>query len=453
MVTTKGSKDKQAVESSKPPAKRVMTRKASSSAATTTPPASSSKHPLTRSANTLKSFAVSKTTLKSTVSAPMPKKASHTSSKFKGREKTSTNIKKYPKSAPSSAHDSSDDSVAVVTPPMKPPPVASLVTSRPSLLQTKVSIKPSYSSSLSRQQVIPLTLASFGITPADPPVSRLVDKHCTLKCCVIRGPEKTGLVFRLQPSHPDPTWNCWTDKVMFDCMRERRQWVLDFSIHSTIMKWYHNDLPMKNIKGYCVRLYVIFSQDTNPRKESIIRLGEAICNNLNESPGMASDTQATLIVDDFFWGGDEAVWADVLGMKEALSLLKLATRTSYITPGYYEANRDVIHSYFHDDQLPSDLFPSVDTPIFAETEPYNDTDPSMACRDYTAAELEQEDEENERSRGYKEEKSNDDEEEMNKGKGKEEEEDEDSYYKYKNKHNRKNLFIFEDETEEEADSE
>jgi len=209
-------------------------------------------------------------------------------------------------------------------------------------------------------------LSSFGIEGAvTPNVTSGIDKNATLKCCVIRGPNRFALVFRFSPNHPMFVGAYWGEKIMFDAVRERRQWVTSLNISDRVLKWYNRDIPQQNSKGFFVRLFVIYALRDVPSDDSLIRLGEVICQHVNNTLG--NNTITTVDPESYFWGGRLAVWADVVGSAEAQLLLYRETNTMEPMPGYYNDHRDLILSFFREGRMPANVATALHAPPEAMT--------------------------------------------------------------------------------------
>jgi hypothetical protein len=60
-----------------------------------------------------------------------------------------------------------------------------------------------------------------------------------------------------------------------------------------------------------------------------------------------NDTVAAVDKDTYFWLEDPVVWSDVIGNDEAVKNLLKETNTIHAAAGFYDANKALIHSYFH----------------------------------------------------------------------------------------------------------
>jgi hypothetical protein len=163
---------------------------------------------------------------------------------------------------------------------------------------------------------------------------------------VITGPATNAILFCIL-SLP------WVEKLMLDNVNNGEQWTRQLNISNQVLRWYHNNEEQKNDRGYTVRLFAIYTEGALPGNQQLVALGRHIAAHLNAMKG----NDATVAVDpnDFFWLPHGAVWSDVIGTQAALTALFKATHTAHASPGYFEANRELIHSYFHRGTLSSEL--------------------------------------------------------------------------------------------------
>jgi len=275
------------------------------------------------------------------------------------KKKPLPNSSSFQSPPPSQNIYSSDESMKeVATPTVGVPRAAGLL---PTAMHRNVgsNLVSPYATPLARQPPPPPppSLASFGIIAA--PAStisahRTNDRNSRLKCCVVMGyGNKYTVILRFEGNNPGSSWNCWAEKIASDALRDKKPWIVAYSFHDRCLHWYHHNLPQQNSRGFFIRLFVIYATGPPPPKDALIRLGNAVCEHVNNSPG--NNTTTTLDPNDYFWGGDNAVWADVIGNNEALAALYRETEVTGPSTGYYEAYRDVILTYFHEDDIPWEI--------------------------------------------------------------------------------------------------
>ena len=83
-------------------------------------------------------------------------------------------------------------------------------------------------------------------------------------------------------------------------------------------------------------------------------LGNALCETLN---GIRQNNKTARVEkDNLYWlTQSDYVWAEIVGVNKAQEYLldKLGNTTN--TPNVYDQNRELIHSHFHPNTLPSEL--------------------------------------------------------------------------------------------------
>ena len=91
-----------------------------------------------------------------------------------------------------------------------------------------------------------------------------------------------------------------------------------------------------------------------PTRQVLLMLGNALCDTLN---GIRQNNNRVHVEkDNLFWlTQSNCVWAEIVGVNKAQEYLleKLGEMTN--TPNVYDQNKDLIHSHFHPNTLPSEL--------------------------------------------------------------------------------------------------
>ena len=130
---------------------------------------------------------------------------------------------------------------------------------------------------------------------------------------------------------------------MMDDVKKPAPWVVDANIDSYVFTWFHNNQKMLNTRGYGIRLFAIYVEDTTAvTDESLLSLGSHIAQVLTEHE--KNDTVVTVPSnDEFFWNRD-ATWQDLIGTDAALNRLRF--NTGPFRDGYYHQYIREIHSHF-----------------------------------------------------------------------------------------------------------
>ena len=203
-------------------------------------------------------------------------------------------------------------------------------------------------------------LEAFGIKAAATG-NREYDKNSKLKCVMIKGEAGAGtLVFRCEPNNLNYRNGSWAEKAFFDAVRNNLDWVSLINVDSDMLHWYHNDEEQKNPKNYNIRLFVIPCAEF-PSEESVYQLAEYICQNVNAMP--SNTTTISVNPGDFFWipNDQNPVWSDVIGSDAALK--GLVEKKGMPKAGYYEQNKEAIHTYFRPQTFTIDLARVLHAPI------------------------------------------------------------------------------------------
>ena len=162
-----------------------------------------------------------------------------------------------------------------------------------------------------------------------------------LRCCQITG---SAIVFRCVPVDSTNSYGSWSEKVFFEALKNKAEWVNQLNISSTALKWVHEEVPQKNPKSYDIRLFPVYlkpGHDLMP-KDKLVQLGQIICDCIKATP----QNNTTLKIDEanYEWI-QNAVWSDIVGVDEAFKLMKDDLGSP--TPGFFERNATVIYRYFH----------------------------------------------------------------------------------------------------------
>ena len=83
-------------------------------------------------------------------------------------------------------------------------------------------------------------------------------------------------------------------------------------------------------------------------------LGNALCDTLNSI--RQNNNTVRVKKDNLFWlTQSNCVWADIVGDNKAMEYLSEKVGDMSNTPNMYNQNKDLIHSHFHQNTLPSEL--------------------------------------------------------------------------------------------------
>jgi hypothetical protein len=149
----------------------------------------------------------------------------------------------------------------------------------------------------------------------------------------------TAIVFRCESLSSRVA--SWSEKIFKDAVCTVNTWAYNFGFDSNILYWSDNNIPQKNERGYRVPLFVITTEDI-PTHSAIILLGKTICSNINKAEG--NNTVISVQEDNYFWLGDDAVWSDIIGYQQSYDII--VAERGLPQPGFYEMNRDYIHTHY-----------------------------------------------------------------------------------------------------------
>ena len=83
-------------------------------------------------------------------------------------------------------------------------------------------------------------------------------------------------------------------------------------------------------------------------------LGNALCDTLNDI--RQNNSTVHVKKDNLFWlTQSNCVWADIVGDNKAMEYLLEKVGNTSNMPNMYNQNKDLIHSHFHQNTLPSEL--------------------------------------------------------------------------------------------------
>jgi len=208
-------------------------------------------------------------------------------------------------------------------------------------------------------------LASFGIIPAastNGVSNNGENKTCLLKCAVVRDGDSPAIYYYFLPAtgRPEDAPGVWPEKVLVDKLRSRDPSVMMLNFDPHVRKLFLNNEPVKNSKNYMYRLVRIRLAAPVPNGNAR-NLGQHICTLLNASPD--NDVTVVIVDDSFFLHEAGSTHSDVLGLEEGFKDLLRSTTGQQPGPGFYEAHRGAIHSYFRAGQFSLELARALHAPL------------------------------------------------------------------------------------------
>ena len=127
----------------------------------------------------------------------------------------------------------------------------------------------------------------------------------------------------------------------------------NLNISRTWHSIYENNEAACNISGYSFHTFKI-TTSTKPTRQILFMLGNALCETLN---GIRQNSNTVHVEKDNLFGltHSNCVWADIVGDNKAQEYLLEKLGDTASKTNVYDENKDLIHSHFHPNTLPSEL--------------------------------------------------------------------------------------------------
>ena len=216
---------------------------------------------------------------------------------------------------------------------------------------------PPHTTSSHSKNVTPnVTLDALGLNPViEMPWSAGATRHpktSVLKFAVVKELDQFLIFFCFVPD-VQPHGN-YTEMFMYNAVRNNEPlFCKNLKFCRTWHSIYENNEAVCNSNGYSFRAFKITTL-TKPTCQILIMLGNALCEALN---GIRQNSNTVHVEqDNLFWlTQSNCVWADIVGDNKAQGyLLEKLGDTSNKT-NVFDENKDLIHSHFHPNTLPSEL--------------------------------------------------------------------------------------------------
>ena len=177
-------------------------------------------------------------------------------------------------------------------------------------------------------------------------------KASVLKFAIVKELQQYLIFFRFVPD-VQPHGN-YTEMFMFNAVRNNEPtFCNNLNVSCTWHSIYNNNQPACNRNGFSFHVFKI-TTSSKPTCQILVMLGNALCEALN---GIRQNTNTVhLETDNLFWlTQSNLVWADIVDDSKAQEyLLEKLGNTAYQT-NVYDQNKDLIHSHFRPNRLPSKL--------------------------------------------------------------------------------------------------
>ena len=176
-----------------------------------------------------------------------------------------------------------------------------------------------------------------------------------LEFAIVKELEKLLIFFHFVP---DVQYSNYTEMFMYNALKNNEPlFCRDLNVSRTSHPIYENNEAALNSSGYSFQAYKI-TTSIKPTCQVLLMLGDALCDTLN---GIRHNINTVHVEkDNLFWlTQSNCVWADIVGDNKAKEYLleKLGKKLGDMsnTPHMYNQNKDLIHSHFHPNTLPSEL--------------------------------------------------------------------------------------------------
>ena len=173
-----------------------------------------------------------------------------------------------------------------------------------------------------------------------------------LKFAIVKELEKFLIFFRFVP---DVQLNGnYTEIFMYTALKNSEpSFCRDLNVSRTSHPIYENNEAALTGSGYSFWTYKI-TMSTKPTCQVLLMLGNALCDTLN---GIRQNNKTVRVKkDNLFWlTQSNYVLADIVGDNKAMEYLLQKVGDMSNMPNMYNQNKDLIHSHFCQNTLPSEL--------------------------------------------------------------------------------------------------
>ena len=181
-----------------------------------------------------------------------------------------------------------------------------------------------------------------------------------LKFAIVKELEKILIFFHFVPDVQ--LYGNYTEMFMYTTLKNNEpSFSRDLNVSRTSHSIYENSEATLNSSGYSFWVYKI-TMSTKPTCQVLLMLGNALCDTFN---GIMQNNNTVHVKKDYlFWLTQcNCVWVDIVGDNKAKEYLlgKLGDMSN--TPNMYDQNKDLIHSHFHPNTLPSELNQILQVPM------------------------------------------------------------------------------------------
>ena len=201
-----------------------------------------------------------------------------------------------------------------------------------------------------------VTLDALGLNPVvETPWSAGATRHpktSVLKFAIVKELQQYLIFFHFVPD-VQPHGN-YTEMFMYNAVKNGEpSFCRNLNVSRMWHSIYENNEAACNIGGYSFRAFKIITS-TKLTCQILLMLGNALCDTLN---GIKQNTNTVRVEkDNLFWlTQSNCVWADIVGDNKAQEYLLEKLGDMANQTNIYDENKDLIHSHFRPNRLPSEL--------------------------------------------------------------------------------------------------
>ena len=199
-------------------------------------------------------------------------------------------------------------------------------------------------------------LDTLGLNPViEMPCSGGATRHpktLVLKFAIVKELNQFLIFFCFVPD-VQPYGN-YTEMFMYNAVKNNEpSFCKNLNVSRTWHSRYENNEAACNISGYSFHAFRI-TTSTKPTCQVLFMLGNALCETLN---GIRQKNNTVHVEkDNLFWLTQyNCVWADIVGDNKAQEYLLEKLGDTANKMNVYDQNKDLIHSHFRPNRLPSEL--------------------------------------------------------------------------------------------------
>ena len=201
-----------------------------------------------------------------------------------------------------------------------------------------------------------VTLDALGLNPViETPWSGGATCHpktSVLKFAIVKELQQYLIIFHFVPD-VQPHGN-YTEMFMYNAVRNNKpSFCKNLTVSHTWHSIYKNNEAACNSTGYSFRAFKI-TTSTKPTRQILVMLGNTLCETLN---GIRQNNNTVHVEkDNLLWLTQfNCVWADIVGDNKAQEYLLEKLGDTANQTNVYDQNKDLIHSHFCPNRLPSEL--------------------------------------------------------------------------------------------------